>query len=284
MSRSKFLAAASCAILGCTLANTAGAALVVVDFNDLAQGNLAGQLGGTGMSSSAWAGATNPQVIAGDLTAPASTHYAVPQSAGTAQSLRTTSTTSAAGTGQDTRTTASTLGGTVWFSFLANPNDSNARAGISFNTSGPSASGARMDFTTGGALFVSYGAGGNAGTAQTVGVTHLVVGQIIVDESGAFDHLRLWVDPDVNTLTQDTTANRVFDAVSADWVGSGITSVAVQSYTGGTTAGGTVDAVRVSNNPTAQADVTGVTPVPEPASLALATIAAGALLARRRRG
>lgn len=285
MSRSRIVVAAACAVVGLAFANTANAALVVVDFNDLATGNLAGQTGGSGMSTNAWAGAANPQVVSGDLTAPASTHYAVPQSAGTAQSVQTTATNSAAGTGQDARTTASTLTGTVWFSFLANPNDAQARAGISFNTSGGSASGARMDFTSGGALFVSYGAGGNAGPNQTVGVTHLVVGEVIIDESGLNDHLRLWVDPDVQTLTESTTTGRVLDAATSDWVGSGITSVAVQSYTGSTTGapGGTVDAVRVSNNATAQQDVTGFVPVPEPTTLGLAAIAASSLLVRRRR-
>ena len=74
----------------------------------------------------------------------------------------------------------------------------------------------------------------------------------------------------------------VFEGTNADWVVAGITSVAVQSY-GSTSPGGTVDAIRVSNNPTAQQDVTGAAPVPEPGRLALGTLAIGALLTRRRR-
>jgi hypothetical protein len=279
MSRS-WIAAASCAVVGCILANNAQAGQVVLDFNDLTAGNLSGQAGGTGMTGS-WAGTTNPQVVSGDLTAPASTHYALAQSAGTPQSIRTTVSSTSA-TGQDYRSTAATLGGTVWFSFLVNPNDSNSRAGISFNTSGSSASGARID-VNGSSLFVSYGAGSNLSSTQTTNANHLFVGEIVVDESGTSDHLRLWIDPDVQTLNESTTAGRILDGTGSDWVGSGITAVAVQSY-GNSSSGGTVDAIRVSNDPTAQIDVTGFgTPTPEPGSLALCALGAGTLLARRRR-
>jgi len=65
-------------------------------------------------------------------------------------------------------------------------------------------------------------------------------------------------------------------------VGAGITSVAVQSY-GASTSGGTVDAIRLSNDPDAQSAVTGFAPVPEPTTLGLVGIAASSLLARRRR-
>jgi hypothetical protein len=275
MSRS-WIVAASCAVVGSVLASNANAALVVVDFNDLAPGQLNGQAGGTGTSNT-WAASTKPQVVAGDLVAPAATHYALAQSAGAAQSVRTTAN-STNNDGQSTRTLPAAINGTVWFSFLVNPNDDNSRAGMSFNTSLGNASGARMD-AVGTGLFVSYGNVTMSNTLTT-NATHLLVGQVVVDAAGNNDRLRLWLDPDVNTLTEDTPT--VFEGTNADWVGAGITSVAVQSY-GASTSGGTVDAIRVSNNPTAQQDVTGVAPVPEPASLALCALGATALLGRRRR-
>src|SRR3954454_1809492 len=111
MSRS-WIVAASCAVVGSVLASNANAALVVVDFNDLAAGQLNGQAGGTGTSGT-WGASLNPQVVAGDLVAPAATHYALAQSAGTAQSVRTTANSTNAD-GQSTRTLPAALPGTVW--------------------------------------------------------------------------------------------------------------------------------------------------------------------------
>jgi hypothetical protein len=281
MSRS-WIVAASCAAVGSLFAANANAAQVVIDFNDLATGQLVGQAGGTGTSGT-WADSTIPQVVAQNVTAPAATHYALTQP-GTAQSVRGASG-STNTDGQSTRALASTLNGTVWFSFLVNPNDSGARGGISFNATGKAAGGARMD-AVGTGFFLSNAAGSPATLTNTPSLTlntgHLVVGELIVNQSATDDYLRLWIDPDVQTLTESTTAGRVFDGLNGDWVGNGITSLAVQSY--GATGGGTVDAIRVSNDPTAQIDVTGFgTPTPEPGSLALAALGAGTLLARRRR-
>jgi hypothetical protein len=262
------------------LAGRAGASVVIVDFNDNNPGQLVGQAGGQGLSGT-WASSTNPQVVAGDLTAPASTHYAVAQSSGTAQSLQTTASTGSTNTnGQASRGTAVTLTGTVWFSFLADAIDANARVGMSFNASGAGASGSRIDLV-GTGLFVSYGAGQTLTNAQSTGATHLYVGEVVINESGTNDHLRLWLDPDVNTLTESTTAGKVFEGSTANWVGDGITSIAVQTY-GASTPGGILDAVRVSDGPTAFTDVTGATPVPEPAACAGLLGAAGALGLRRR--
>jgi hypothetical protein len=283
MSRSRVLAA-SCAVVGCLLATNAQAGQILLDFNDLTTGTLNGQAGGTGVTGS-WSGDPNPQVISGNLTAPTATHYTLAQSAGTAQSIRTTASSTNLN-GQDVRAAANApLAGTVWFSFLVNPNDTNARAGISFNASGPAAGGARMD-AVGSGFFLSNAAGAGATTSPVtlaLNTAHLVVGEVIVNQSNTDDYLRLWIDPDVQTLTESTTTGRIFDGLNGDWVSNGITSVAVQSY--GSTGGGTVDAVRVSNTTTAQSDVTGFgTPTPEPGSLAFCALAAAPLLARRRRG
>jgi hypothetical protein len=275
------LFAPACAAMLCLMwAPGVRASLIVADFNDNTLGQLAGQAGGAGLSGN-WAGATNPQVVTGDLSAPVATHYATPQSAGIAQSVQTTNTTSTSATGQDARGAAATLTGTVWFSFLVNPIDANARAGISFNISGPAASGARLD-TVGTGLFLSYGASQTVPNAFTTGSAHLVVGEVIINEGGGAntnDHLRVWVDPDVTTLTESTTTGRVFDAATADWVANGITSLAVQSYGIGTTQGGIVDAVRASDGPNAAGDVG----VPEPAGVGMLVLGCIAVFTRRRR-
>jgi hypothetical protein len=277
MRTTRLAAAALAAIIGLNVTYSARATVVVADFNDNTLGQLAGQAGGTSLTGT-WAGATNPQVVAGNLVAPLSTNYAVPQSAGPAQSVQNTNTAATSGSGQDTRPTAATLAGTVWFSFLLNPIDANARAGISFNTSGASASGARMD-AAGAGFFISY-SNQTLPNVFTTGSTHLVVGEVIVNEGGGNnDHLRVWVDPDVSTLTESTTTNRVFDAATADWVASGITSIAVQSYGNGSSLGGIVDAIRVSDGPNAAGDVG----VPEPTGLALLALGCVGLFSRRRK-
>lgn len=267
-------------VLGLGLARTGRATVVTFDFNDNTAGTLVGQAGGAGLSGT-WASSTLPQVVAGDLTAPAATHYAAAQASGTAQSLQTTASSTNAN-GQSSRSTAVTLTGTVWFSFLADATDANARVGMSFNASGSAASGARIDLV-GTSLFVSYGAGQTMTNVQSMAATHLYVGEVVVNEAGTGttnDHLRLWLDPDVNTLTESTTAGKVFDGSTANWVGDGITSVAVQTY-GASSAGGILDAVRASDGPTAFTDVTGVA-TPEPACAGLIGVM-GAFLGLRRR-
>lgn len=269
-------AAACASLVGLAMAGSAGATLVVADFNDLNAGPLLGQAGGTGFSGS-WIASANPQVVAGDLTAPAATNYAITQSAGTAQSVRSTGTSDATN-GQSSRALSTPLAGTVWFSFLLNAPDATSRAGISFNSTGSGAGGARMD-ASGTSFFISYGAGVTQTNRFTLGQTALVVGQVVVDENGTNDRLRLWINPDVSTLNENTTTNRVFDASNANWVNSSITSVALQSY-GSSTSGGFVDAVRASDGPNAFFDATGV---PEPTGLASVLVGGLALVARRRR-
>jgi hypothetical protein len=263
-------------VVGMVITGGARGDLVVADFNDLAPGQLFGQAGGTGLSGT-WGASTLPEAVGGDLTAPAATNYAVPQSAGTPQSIRTTAN-SNSGNGQASRPVAAPLSGTVWFSFLLNAPDANSRTGISFNSTGSGAGGARMD-ASGTSFFISYGLGVTQPNRFTLGQTALVVGQVVVDENGTNDRLRLWINPDVNTLTEETTTNRVFDASDMNWVNSSITSLALQSY-GNNTSGGIVDAVRLSDGPDAFFNVTGV---PEPTGLGLVLLGGVGLVARRRR-
>ena len=134
MQMNRLATVALTAIIGLTATYSAKAAIVVADFNDNLPGQLAGQGGGTNLSGT-WAASTNPAVVPGDLIAPLSTNYATPQSVGVPQSVQNLNTAATNANGQTTRTVATPLSGTIWFSFLVNPIDANARAGISFNTS-----------------------------------------------------------------------------------------------------------------------------------------------------
>lgn len=269
------------------LAPAARATLVTADFNDNTPGQLQGQSGGSGFAtSSVWAGATGPAVVSGDLTAPASTHYAIAQTSGTAQSLQSANTVTS-GAGQDNRAPAATLAGTVWFSFLVNPASSNARGGIGFNTTGATSTDPRI-LAVGTTLYVGYGSSSTTPVGPitvanqfTVGQTSLVVGRIIINDNGTNDRISVWVNPDVTALASASPPTPAVDTATLNQFDNGLTQLTLSSYTGSSgTAAGVVDAVRVSDNPTAQTDVTGV---PEPASCGLIALAGALLLPRRRR-
>jgi hypothetical protein len=278
--------AAAAGILLIPFASAARATLVRADFNDNTAGQLQGQGGGSGFAaSSTWAGATGPAVVAGDLTAPASTHYALAQTAGTAQSLQAASTVTASA-GQDNRAPAATLAGTVWFSFLVDPASSNARGGIGFNTTGATSADPRV-LSVGTTLYVGYGGATTTPPGPitvsnqfTVGQTSLVVGRIIINDNGSNDRISVWVNPDVTALASASPPTPAVDTATLDQFGTGLSQVTVSSYTGTSgTASGIVDAVRLSDSPTAQTDVTGV---PEPAAAGAFALSALGLLPRRR--
>lgn len=262
---------------------TVQAGLVTADFNDNTAGQLQGQGGGSGFSGN-WTAATGPAVVAGDLVAPAVTNYAIAQSAGSPQSIQAASSVTS-GNGQTARAPAANLTGTVWFSFLVNPASAAARGGIGFNSTAATSNDPRV-LAVGTTLYVGYGNGSSdpPGPIQvnnqfTVGQTALVVGRIILDVSGTNDRISVWVNPDVNNLLSTTP---VVDSSALNVFNSALSQVTVSSYTGTSgNAAGIVDALRLSDTATAQADVTGV---PEPAAAGAALAAGGlAMLGRHRR-
>ncbi|WP_193215094.1 hypothetical protein [Luteolibacter marinus] len=247
--------------------STAGATTVVADFNDLVPGDLNGQFGGTGFGTDAWtnnsAGTVEPfiDVVAGDLTAPAATNYALVQS-GTPQSARNTDGT----TSLQTRVLDTPLtGGTIWFSFLLNqasasPNStSGSRGGICFNQATTGGDPGNPRVMALGSQLTAWLTGNSQITinnALTANTTALILGRIQVSDPGN-ETLSLWVNPDVNALGAPAGT-----FAGGDWVGAGgITSVSVQSYGAGN--GGIVDAVRISDDPDAYTQVTGST-IPDP--------------------
>lgn len=249
------------------LALPAHAGTAVADFNDLTSGDLSGQTGGSGFGAAPWINnsATTPvkflDVIAGDLTAPPATHYAVPQS-GTAHSVQNTDGT----TSMETRTLSPALtGDTVWFSFLLKQPSASAgsnagsRGGICFNQPTTSAVPNNPRVMALGSQLNAWLTGSSQialNSIFTADTTALVVGRILVNDSGN-DTLSLWVNPDVNAIGAPLASYS-----TADFIGTtGITTVSVQSYGGGN--GGAVDGLRISDAADAYNQVTGST-IPDP--------------------
>lgn len=269
--------------------NPLGAAVVYADFNDNTLGALgsfsagAGQGGGSGfLGGDVWANTGTISVIAGDLSAPAGTNYALTQG-GTAQSTQGTFT----GGRQTTRATATTMGTAsgVWFSFLLNQPTNNSRGGITFNQNAAAPANLRI-VATGTDLRIGLGAtlqppGG--GATLTLATDTLVLGQLLID-AGGDETLNLWVNPDVSGGIAGLGAADASLTEQAAAVDGGINRVGVQSYSSDNQ-GGIVDALVVSDaaDPNqAFADVTGVTVIPEPSSALLTLLAALGILKRRR--
>jgi len=272
------------------ITTSAPAALVIADFNDNTAGQLShatpgsGQAGGTGFDPAAnntWGNTGTIDAISGDLSAPVSTNYNLTQGAGGALSAQGDFT---AGR-QATRALDFTLSGDVWFSFLLNQPTTNSRGGITFNQNGFSPAEPRI-VATGADLRISLATiqppGGGANGVFTFGRTALVLGRLSIDLAGD-EVLDVWVDPNVSggigglgapstSLTQQSTS-----------LDAGITRLGIQSYSSDNQ-GGIVDAIRLSDDPSADqafADVTGVL-VPEPSAALLLLLGAFSVIRRRR--
>lgn len=211
----------------------------------------------------------------GDLTAPASTNYAITQT-GTPQSI--------IGSGSSAReanvalSTALT-GSTIWGSFLVNLNGGTVgRGGIQFNApvsatnpNDPRVLALGLDAQA--RLDGSGGADINFSNALTSNATALILFSIDFDPAGN-DTMNMWVNPDVANLGAPLSFS------TADWLGaSGITTVSVFSYSSGALP--LVDAFRLSDDADAYFQVTGI---PEPSGGALLLLSlAGVAVYRLRR-
>ncbi len=263
------------------------AAVVYADFNDNTTGALgnfsagAGQGGGSGfLAGDVWANTGSISIIAGDLSAPSGTNYAITQGSPTAQSVQG----NFASARHTTRATATTMGTSsdIWFSFLLNQPTTNSRGGITFNQN-TSAPGNPRIIATGTEVRLGLGATLNA-TGVTIGLntTALILGQLIIDSAGN-ETFNVWADPDVSGGISGLGAPDTTLTENANSLNSGVTRVGVQSYASDSQ-GGIFDALILSddsNSAQAFADVTGVL-VPEPSS-ALLTLLGGIALLRRRR-
>lgn len=299
------------ALLAClALASPAHAinAVVSADFNDNSLGALDGQFGGVGFDAAddwSTSGPGNPtlfyqDVVSGDLVAPLSTNYSIPQTSGVGlepQHIR-----SDGGGNMHYRLLDQPLSVGVrdtWFSFLFNlDGGATTRAGIGVDFTG---NGDRILFRDPDQDVFVEGTGGIAALTISTGVDHLVIGHI--DDEGGNDNgggdirdkLSLWLDPDVTSLG---AADAVF--THRDWdenpgvlnpvhVLEGINAWGVSVYGSGTTPGSGIyahlDHLRIADSLNAQDVILlGAAPVPEPTSLALLVVGAIAMaLGVRRR-
>lgn len=281
---------ASLAIIPALSTSSLTAAVVYADFNDNSSGGLgsftagAGQGGGSGfLAGDVWANTGTISVIAGDLTAPAGTNYAITQGPSTTQSAQGSFT---AGR-QTTRATATTLGtaSDVWFSFLLNQPTTNSRGGITLNQNA-SAPGNFRIVAAGTEVRVGLGAtleGVGAGTPISTGTDNLLLGQLTIDPAGD-ETINFWLNPDVSGGIAGLPAPDSTLTENAASLDGGVTRVGIQSYASDNQ-GGIVDSFILSDDADpnqAFADVTGVSVIPEPSSLALSFLAALGLLSRRR--
>ncbi len=245
-------------------ASTASAALVQADFNDLSPGPVKGQGGGVGLAGT-WDGSSTIAVVSGDLSAPASTNFAMTQS-GSAQSLRQPAGTISGNNVQRFLTTP--LTDTVWFSFLLRPKPD--RGGIDLD------SGRILDVD--GKLLLALDGYHYMGTYFSAGQDALVLGKVEID-AGTIgqDFVSVWVNPDVTNLgPADATVT------SDDWIGDAkIDFLRVESYYG---ASDFVDMVTLSdgdgNANWAFAQVIGV---PEPTTFLVWSLLAGLAIGLRWR-
>jgi len=259
-------------LLSALLTSSGPAATVVLDFNDAATGNLPGQSGlGTGTTGD-WDGSTDIDVVAGDLTAPGSTNYAVTQS-GTAQSIQGQT----ASTGRQANVTLSTAltGNTIWGSFLLNMNGSlGGRGGITLNNAIDDTSPENPRIFALGADLEAWTVSNNAdveiASSITESDTALILFQILVNDSGN-DTMNLWVNPDGTNLGAAASNS------STDFLdGTGITTLGITSYNGNAPI---IDNVRLSDDADAYFQVTAI---PEPSTFLLVGAAGIAMLVLRR--
>lgn len=268
------------------LANTASAALIVADFNDIASGSINGKAGGTGLAGT-WSGSAGGNVVAGNLT---SSLYNVPQTSGTAQHYQSVN---ATGLRQNYRSPTTSPSGEVWFSFLAQVDASANRAGMSLNapTGTPFDNpGTVYAFLNGTTLNYSFGSGtaGSVVTTNALGSTALIVGRMNIVGGGGLDSISLWVNPDLVANPNIFAYMPVYSSSSVNYLDtiSTLGLVAARSDAAGPTGSGNVDNVRFSdgggNAAQAYLDVTG-TVIPEPSTLGLAALSViGLLLSQRR--
>ena len=263
-------------LLAAFTVQSAHASPVIADFNDLATGGLDGQAGGTGFTGN-WVG-SGATVIAGDMTAPASTGYALTQS-GTAQKARVTSSSK---TKQSRDLSTDLTGDTVWFSYLMqNSETKNARIGLTFNNTHRVFAYNQTTVGTGQHyLFLDKSTHSDNRNlwANSGQGTVLILGKITVDDTGD-DIIDLWADPNVSSGEAGlgtVTLTNTFDYFGA----AGITNIALH----GVGASSYIDNIHFSDGPDGFAAVTGVpTGVPEPSTSLLAIVGMLGLIARRRR-
>ncbi len=254
-------------------ASVAQATIVQQDFNGLVAAKLDGQAGGTGFGANNWGATGTIYVVhSADLVAPASTNFALTQSAGTAGIVNG----DYGSARQVVRALDVALTGTVWGSYLTFLDPGDDKNGIGFNSTSGTVNVPKPGIDNLSRNRIYYrpvaGALASADDALLDG-TNLIVFRIIIDADGSNDDFTLWTNPDVTDLASETPA---LARATADFVGSSITGLTVQSWGSGNA--GSIDFITLSDGPNAYADVTGV---PEPATMLL--LGLGGMMLRKRK-
>lgn len=223
-------------------------------------------------------GTSSIVTTAGDLVAPAATGYNITQSVVTAAH----SVTGTANVARRQSRETGGLTGDIWMSWLMAPS-ADGRIGLNLNGSVKGFNGAdNVRIIAVGSSFNVYGPGTNSQTSVfTAGETVLVVGLLQMDDSGADDRLRLWVNPTVSLGETDVLTNQapLHDLVLDDaTMGSSLDTVGVVAYSASSDPG-RLDSLRLSNDANGFGAVTGV---PEPGALSLALLGLAGVSRRRR--
>jgi hypothetical protein len=266
------------ALAGLGLTGTAGAALAAVDFN------AGGADTGFASAYNGWGGSSNLKIenpVVSDLTY---ANYGITQIGTGAKYLSNTGHPDR----QDSSALTSSMSGDVWFSILVDVGTGGNFAGISFHSSAPSQpyfhSEADLRVAMSDSQLLVDWSGNALDTTQDVATgsfsagTHLLLGQMSI--GAGVDTMSIWVDPDVNA------AGSAVGLGAADYTNSSVDFTDSITHVGmpgdiGSAALVHMDAIRLSNNGTAFADVTGV--VPEPSTTALLGLGGLALILRRRK-
>lgn len=280
---------------GCFL-QPAQASVVVINFNSLSTGVIAGQTesgSGAGTFAVNDSPVTNYQrVFSSDLT-----YTGLPAQPGTAQHFS-----SSTGLGSPVsdlayalaRTPLSTaLSGTVWYSYLGYLEHSGLRLGVTFNQSGAtnaaSSSSDATSFLVGGSTFRLRSGGSNLATGGSVAATttYFVLGRITFGAGGADDTITQWINPNLAAIGANPTDANIdansgtkLTASTFNFASNQVSSIGMFTYGAGGSSLAWIDRIRLSDNSGNQAYYDVIAPVPEPMSVALLTL--GSLVAMRR--
>ncbi len=274
----------------------AQASVVVIDFNSLSTGVIAGQTE-SGSGAGTFAVNDSPvnnyqRVASSDLT-----YTGLPAQSGTAQHFS-----SSTGSGSPisdfayalAHTPLSTaLSGTVWYSYLGYLESSALRLGVTFNQSGAtnatSQASNATSFLVGGSTFRLRSGGSYLATGGSVAATttYFVLGRITFGAGGADDTITQWINPNLAAIGANPTDANIdansgtkLTASTFNFASNQISSIGMFTYGSGGANLAWIDRIRLSDNSGNQAYYDVTAPVPEPMSAALLIL--GSLAAMRR--
>jgi hypothetical protein len=223
---------------------------IVADFNDLSPGTLYNREGGTGFEAPWSVNTSVPRIETGDLAAPESTGYNIPQ-VGAYNGYMIGRHASA--DRRQARDITDLIGSDdIWFSFLVKNDESTDATGIDFRANATAYTvdvGPQQVFLIGQTLFIGSadGLGGSVDVSSktTLGEAALIVGKVnTAGDSELAESLDVWVNPDVTNLGPAD-----FSTSDVGWNLARLSVLGINSYdTGDSGTGGFLDAIRISKD------------------------------------